>query len=130
MKILLYAASAELLVSLALAWLATTVMYLKPAWLTPRFPRPQYLVKSHIDYLLMSLLLYVFYLLNPPLPAWMIGCAVIGSASNPFFFILFAMNDKPDLRPQAPLGMASTASFVLTTLGFGGAAILAASHHS
>lgn len=130
MKILLYTASVELLVSLALAWLATTVMYLKPAWLTPRFPRPQYLVKSHIDYLLMSLLLYVFYLLDPPMPSWMIGCAVIGSALNPFFFVIFAMTPQPDLRPQAPLGMLSSASFVLTTLGFGGAAILSALHHS
>lgn len=129
MNLLPIAASVALIVSLALAWLATTVMYIKPPWLTRRFPRPQYLVKSHIDYLLMSLLLYVFFLLGVPLPGWMIACTIIGSATNPLFFILFAAMPQPDLRPHAPIGIASTISFIITTAGFGGAAVLVIQHH-
>lgn len=123
------AAGFDLIVSLALAWLSVAALHVRPAWTAARFPRPHYLVKAHIDYLLMSLLLYVFFLLAVPLPAWTVACMVLGSIANPLLFVVMAAVPQPDTRPGAPIGIASLVSFAVTTAGFGGAAVLVALAH-
>lgn len=123
MNALAIAGAAELLVSLALAWLGAFTMYLRPALLTRAFPRPMYLIKTHIDFLLMALLLWAFYLLAVPLPAWVIACAIIGSLTNPMLFMVLAINPQPNMNPLGPLGMSTVVSFLVTTAGFGGAGV-------
>ena len=120
---LLYFACIELILSLALAWRGVAVMYLRVPPLPKIFKRPPYVIKAHIDYLLMALLLMAFHAAAPPLPGWIIVCAVAGSLTNPLLFIALAMMEKPDYSALRPFGMLSTASFILTTLGFGGAAV-------
>jgi len=122
-------ASLELLISLALAWLGVLALYVKPPFLARLFPRPVYIIKSHIDYLLMSLFLYAFYLLGVPLPGWVIACAILGSVTNPLMFLVLATQTAPDMRSTSLLGMVSVASFIITTLGFGGVAVLVLLHH-
>jgi hypothetical protein len=100
--------------------------YLESGFLKQLFPSYQYLLKSHIDYLLMTGLLMVFFLLFAHFrvsPPWVILLAMsIGSLLNPFGFLVLAM--KPNLRqhPSTPFGAIMAGSFVLTTIGYVGAA--------
>jgi len=121
---LLFFACIEIIVSLALAWLGVATMYLKLPPLPQVFRRPMYLIKSHIDFLLMALLLIAFHLIAVPLPGWIVVCAVIGSFTNSSLFLVLAVLEKPDFSPFKPLGMAGTISFLLTTASFGGAAMV------
>lgn len=89
------------------------------------------LVKSHIDYLLMALFLFVFYLLFAQFqiaaPAWIVGAMALGSLGNPALFLVRAM--KPDLK-AAPTGWfrgLMGSSCVLTTIGYLGGAWLVGS---
>lgn len=117
------AASIELLISLALAWLGAFTMYLRPPLLVRMFPRPMYLIKTHIDFLLMALLMFAFYLMAAPLPGWVIVCVIVGSLTNPALFMVLAIYPNPDMKPLGPLGISTVVSFIVATAGFAGAAI-------
>ena len=120
---LLFFACLELLVSLALAWLGVATLHLRLAPLTRFFPRPMYIIRAHIDFLLMALLLIAFHLLGYAYPGWIIVCAIIGSITNASLFIVMAAQQQRDIKAFEPMGMLSTASFTITTLGFGGLAV-------
>jgi hypothetical protein len=125
-NILVVAGSLSLTITLAQAWCLTGMRYLESGFLKQLFPSYQYLLKSHIDYLLMTGLLMVFFLLFAHFrvsPPWVILLAMsIGSLLNPFGFLVLAM--KPNLRqhPSTPFGAIMAGSFVLTTIGYVGAA--------
>ena len=113
-----------LLITLVLAWCLAGVR--SSASMKRIFPGYQYLLKAHIDYLLMTGLLMIFFLLfnhfrvSPP-PLVVIGmCA--GSFMNPIGFLALAM--RPGLRqqPTSPFGAVMAGSFTLTTIGYAGAA--------
>lgn len=118
--------SSSLAVTLVLAWCLAGMRYLASGFLKSLFPSYQYLLKSHIDYLLMTGLLMIFYLLFvhfrvSPSPMVLISMS-IGSFLNPFGFLVLAI--RPNLRqhPSTPFGAIMAGSFVLTTIGYGGAA--------
>ena len=123
---LVVAGSVSLTITLGLAWCLAGMRYMEYRFLKDLFPSYQYLLKSHIDYLLMTGLLMVFFLLfehfriSPSAPILVAMC--IGSLLNPFGFLVLAM--KPDLRqhPSTPFGAIMLGSFVLTTVGYIGAA--------
>ena len=89
-------------------------------------PNYQNLLKSHIDFLMMTGLLFVFFLLfmhfrlTPP--AFIVVAMSVGSLGNPLGFLALAI--KPDLsqRPASPFGAIMAGCFTLTTIGYGGAA--------
>jgi hypothetical protein len=90
------------------------------------FPNYQNLLKAHIDYLLMTGLLMIFFLLFDhfqvsPSPLVVLAMS-IGSFMNPVGFIALAI--KPSLRqqPTSPFGAVMASSFTLTTIGYAGAA--------
>lgn len=125
-NILVVAGSLSLAITLVLAWCLAGMRYLESGFLKKLFPHYQYLLKSHIDYLLMTGLLMVFYLLFAhfrvsPSPLVLVAMC-IGSLLNPFGFLVLAM--KPNLRqhPSTPFGAIMAASFVLTTIGYVSAA--------
>jgi len=62
-NILVVAGSLSLTITLGLAWCLAGMRYLEWGFLKKLFPNYQYLLKSHIDYLLMTGLLMVFFLL-------------------------------------------------------------------
>ena len=72
------------------------------------FPSPQYLLKAHLDFLMMTGLLFVFFLvfeqlgLTPPMA--IVVAMSIGSIGNPSGFLALAL--KPDLpqKPATPFG--------------------------
>lgn len=124
-SLLVVAGSLSLTLTLGLAWCLAGVRYMAAGFLKNLFPNYQYLLKSHIDYLLMTGLLMVFFLLFEhfrvsPSPVILLAMC-IGSLLNPFGFLVLAM--KPNLRqhPATPFGAIMAGSFVSTTIGYGGA---------
>ena len=113
-----------LILSLVLAWVAVSVRYLRLPGISAVISSDEHLVKAHIDYLLMTLLLYAFALLGITLPMPIQGCMVVGAFTNPLLFIVLAINPGISRAMLTPLGIFATLSFSVTTLGFGGAAIL------
>jgi hypothetical protein len=101
--ILVLAGSLSLTITLVLAWCLAGMRYLGSGFLKRLFPSYQYLLKSHIDYLLMT-----------------------GTLLNPFGFLVLAI--RPNLRqhPGTPFGAVMTGSFLLTTIGYVGAALYVA----
>lgn len=89
-------------------------------------PGYQNLLKSHIDFLMMTGLLFVFFLLFTHFrltpPSFIVVAMSLGSLGNPLGFLALAV--KPDLsqRPTSAFGAVMVVSFTLTTIGYGGAA--------
>ena len=88
-------------------------------------PNPQYLLKAHLDFLMMTGLLFIFFLvfehlrLTPPVA--IVVAMSAGSMGNPLGFLALAL--KPDLpqKPATPFGAVMIVSFTATTVGYGGA---------
>ena len=111
-------------VALILAWCLVGVR--TTGFMKRCFRSYQYLLKAHIDYLMMTGLLFIFFLLfahfrltPPPL---IVVAMSLGSLANPAAFLALAI--KPDLpqRPASVFGAMVSCGFVLTTIGYGGAA--------
>jgi len=97
-SILVVAGSLALTVTLGLAWCLAGIRYLSSGFLKKLFPSYQYLLKAHIDFLLMTGLLMVFFLLFAhfqlsPAPLVLVAMC-IGSLGNPAGFLALAI--KPE----------------------------------
>jgi len=125
-NVLVVVASLCLLITLVLAWCLVGVR--SSGFMKKVFPNYQNLLKAHIDYLMMTGLLMIFFLLfehfrlTPPRAVVIAMCA--GSFGNPVGFIALAI--RPTLRqtPASPFGAVMATSFTLTTIGYAGAAWL------
>ena len=123
-NVLVVAGSLCMAITLVLAWCLVGVR--SSAFMKKLFPSHPQLLKAHIDYLLMSGLLMIFYLLFAHFrvsvsPAILVSMGV-GSLMNPVGFLVLAI--KPDVRqqPTSPFGAIMAGSFTLTTIGYMGAA--------
>lgn len=119
---LLLTAAVCLLVSLGLAWVASFILYMKTAWLKKVVKANHQLIRAHIDYILMCLLLISTYYLCQEreilLPAWSIVTACIGALYNPFGFIVLAFKPKM-ANPETALEKARVLlGFLPATIGF------------
>lgn len=122
--LLAVAGSLCLMLALVLAWCLAGVR--SSRFVRTCFPNPQYLLKAHLDFLMMTGLLFVFYLLfahfhlSPPPIVVATMCA--GSFTNPAGFLALAI--RPQLRqgPATPFGALMALSFTVTTIGYAGAA--------
>jgi len=90
------------------------------------FPSVPNLLKAHIDYLLMTGLLMIFYLLFAHFrvavsPAILVAMSV-GSLMNPVGFLALAISPNIRQNPTSPFGAIMAGSFTLTTIGYAGAA--------
>ena len=116
--------SACMTITLVLAWCLAGVR--ASAFMKKLFPNSQALLKAHLDYLMMTGLLMIFFLLFSHFrvsasPLILVSMS-IGSMMNPVGFLALAV--KPNLRqhPTSPFGAVMTVSFALTTIGYAGAA--------
>jgi len=113
-----------LTITLVLAWCLAGVR--SSTFMKRLFPNYQSLLKAHMDYLLMTGLLMIFYLLFAQLHVTaspvILAAMSLGSLGNPIGFLALAV--RPNLRqgPTSPFGAAITVSFTLTTVGYAGAA--------
>ena len=110
--------------ALVLAWWLTGVR--SSRFVRKCVPNPQYLLKAHLDFLMMTGLLFIFFLVFEHLritpPVAIVVAMSAGSMGNPLGFLALAL--KPDLpqKPATPFGAVMIVSFTATTVGYGGAA--------
>lgn len=122
------AASICLFMALVEAWFMTMVRYFKLTSVKKLFPGYRDLVRSHIDYLMMTSLVFSMYLalveLNIQPPNVILWLIFIGALYNPFGFLLQAI--KPELGDAdtflAKVGVAI--GFLPLSIGLGWSAIL------
>src|SRR5207247_11219266 len=113
--ILVVTGSLCLLITLGLAWCLVGVR--SSSFMKRLFPNYQNLLKAHLDYLMMTGLLMIFFLLFNQfrvLPSPLVVFAMcVGSFMNPVGFIALAI--KPDLRQQlaSPFGAVTARLFTL-----------------
>jgi hypothetical protein len=123
-SVLVVVGSLCLLITLVLAWCLVGVR--SSAFMKKLFPNYQNLLKAHIDYLLMTGLLMIFFLLFThfqvsPSPVVVVAMCV-GSFMNPVGFIALAVKPTLHQQPASPFGAVMAGSFTLTTIGYAGAA--------
>ncbi len=110
-----------LFVALIEAWLLVALRASGGA-LERLLPNRADLVRSHIDYLMMALFLFVFYglcRLTGAAPAnWLIAAACFGAFFNPFAFLVHALRPAFKEAPPAGLFVGILVSCVATTIGF------------
>ncbi|MDA8654079.1 hypothetical protein N9M50_02980 [Alphaproteobacteria bacterium] len=128
MSLLVIGASVFILISLALAWLSTAVRIMRIPALQKLFPSSDNIVKAHIDFLLMALLIIALYLLGRQLnvvyPDWVIWSMLIGGFTNPFTFLIVAMYTPEEFKPGMVFSISTMTSFIVTTVGFAAAVIM------
>ena len=113
-----------LMLALLLAWCLVGVR--SSVRMKKVFPSYQYLLKAHIDFLMMTGLLMLFFLLcahfRVTLPLIVVLAMSIGSVMNPMGFLALAINPSIRQQPASPFGVVMAGSFTLTTIGYAGAA--------
>lgn len=117
--ILLRVGCISLLIGLILAW-CLTLGKMKVPFILETFPDQKALLSSHLDFLMMTMLLLGFYASKIPLPKYVTWPMALGSIGNPTLFLIGAM--FPDSKNPAMLMFVMT-SISLTTFGYGMAAI-------
>jgi len=129
-KLLLQGAALWLLLALILAWCLVGLNFglpLLPSLFAGKFTR---LVQAHIDLLLMSALLFGFHAAKIPLPRPVCWAMVVGAFTNSSLFLLQAIFPTLDAPPppndaaQAVFGLYAIASVIVTSYGFGRAAVV------
>ena len=80
----------------------------------------KYILKGHIDYLLMGFLLLILSFLGGKPNALLILLSCIGTFANPTMFIVLAFNQNMEKSPKSVFGMITTISYIFTTVGVGG----------
>jgi len=119
----LITAAISMLISLSLAWLASFILYAKVQTLQSIFPGTHQLIRAHIDFLLMAILLVMsFYLcerLVISLPDSIILLTCFGALYNPLGFIMLAI--KPEMaNPVSFLEkLRVLLGFLPATIGYG-----------
>ena len=123
MSWLLVVAAAMMLFSLFEAWLATLIIYAKVQTLKKIFKVPHNLVRSHIDYLMMTALVIGVYflcmLLHIVLPKAVIVLLIVGVIWNPFGFFLQSIDPNIGKSDTLAGKIMTCVSFLPTTVGFG-----------
>lgn len=121
MEILLRSGAVFLAISLVLAWLLVAVKFL--GLFGNIFANQKYLLSSHLDYIFMAILNWLVYLIYAQLRLapneWVAYLIIVGSALNPFLFLVMSVNPEIKKSPFSPFGMFSSLSFALTTAGYG-----------
>lgn len=118
--ILLRTAAITLLIGLVLAWCLTFSIPMKIPFFVELFKDKEALLSSHLDFLMMTMLLLGFYASKITLPKYVQWPMAIGSIGNPTLFLIGSLTDNAQIPIMMPFVMIS---IVLTTFGYGMAAI-------
>lgn len=135
--ILIRGACLWILVALVLAW-SLVGLYNQIGFLESLFPgKSSRILQAHIDFLLMSALILGIYAARVGLPRHVRWAMVIGAFTNSSLFLLYAIFPilDPATENYTPSGTGFTlfniylyASLLLTSYGFGKAAVLVLKH--
>lgn len=125
--ILLRTATLLLMVALLLAW-CLVFLKLELTFIKLIFKDFDRLLQGHIDFLLMSALVFGLYAAKTPLPWHVRWSMVLGAFANPSLFVLMAifpsLSTPSDALPLMAFRLFSMISTVLTTYGFGMGAVM------
>ena len=110
-----------ILLSLVFSW--TLVFYRYILRVEESKVNTEYILKGHIDYLLMGILLLILSFLGGEPNPFLILFACIGTTANPTMFIVLAFRQNLKKSPKTFFGKVSTVSYVFTTVGIGGICI-------
>jgi hypothetical protein len=122
MKLLAISGAALIMLSIATGWLIIAKRYLSLGIIERIIHDDEKIVKAHIDYLMMSLILFVFFFTGINMPFAVILMSCIGAFANPSLFIFLSI--KPDVNKNmgSAFSLISTITFLITTAGIGGGA--------
>lgn len=81
------------------------------------------LLKAHLDFFLMGVLLLVFSLLKAEINPTLILLSCIGACTNPTMFVVLAFYPQVNKAPKSVFGLTTTLSYIFTTVGIGGICI-------
>jgi hypothetical protein len=118
--ILLRTAMVTLLIALVLAWCLVLTRGMKIPALVALFSNNDKLLSAHLDFLMMTMLLFGFYCTRIPLPAFTVWPMAIGSITNPTVFLIQSMGPHSHLTEFRVFVMTS---LVITTVGYATGAI-------
>jgi hypothetical protein len=125
--VLIRGAALWLLMALLLAWCMVGLNFgAAPvkAIFAGKFTR---LLQAHIDFLLMTALIFGFYAARVPLPWHVRWAMVVGAFTNSSLFLLMAIFpalDNPAAPPPQLFQMYLLASIITTSYGFGKGAVI------
>jgi len=108
-----------IILSIVLGWTIVAHRYLGLKFLKRIIRDESKLGMCHMEYVMMALVLFAFYLFKIDLPWYLIILSCIGALSNPSLLLVVSVKPKIGTKPKSPFGMISTASFLITTIGFG-----------
>ena len=117
--ILLRVACVSLLIALVLAWCLVGTHALKLPAALDLFKAPDKLLSSHLDFLMMTMLLLGFYAAKVPLAIYVRIPMAIGSITNPTAFLIQAVG----IENGPIVGIFVMTSITLTTFGYGMASV-------
>ena len=118
--LLLRAGMLTLLIALVLAWCLVFTKGMKLPFAVELFHHSDKLLSAHLDFLMMTMLLFGFYCVRAPLPAIARWPMAIGSFTNPACFLIESVHVG---APGAWYQFFVFPSIVLTTIGYGIGAI-------
>ncbi len=124
MKFLVITGAVLILLAIMTGWIIIAVKYLSLTVVKKIFRDDEKLVKAHIDYLIMGILLLVFYATGINLPFEIAVLACAGALANPSLFLFLSMKPDVNKKTGSLFSIVSTAVFLITTAGIGGAALL------
>lgn len=121
MKLLAISGALMILLSIATAWLTIAKKYLSLQFMERAIRDDEKLVKAHIDFVIMGLILLVFFVTGADLPFPVILLSCAGALANPSLFLFLAFQPDVNKKPGSLFSVVSTMTFLITTGGIGGA---------
>ena len=121
-----------LAIALAIAWVLGVTLFFPDGVLAGHLVERADIIRAHIDYLMMSQFLFIFFLLfrqyaiDPPV--WVVAACCFGAFFNPLSFLVRGLTPKPSVVATIPVEahfpFQAGLSFTLTTVGFLTAVVL------
>ncbi|MGZ4975677.1 MAG: hypothetical protein ACXV8O_00890 [Methylobacter sp.] len=113
-----------LAIALTIAWVLGFTLFFPDGALAGHLVERADIIRAHIDYLMMSQFLFIFFLLfrqyaiDPPV--WVVAAACFGAFFNPLSFLVRGLTPKPSVTVpvEAYFPFQAGLSFTLTTVGF------------
>ncbi|EGW20187.1 hypothetical protein [Methylobacter tundripaludum] len=121
-----------LAIALTIAWVLGVTLFFPDGVLAGHLVERADIIRAHIDYLMMSQFLFIFFLLfrqyaiDPPV--WVVAACCFGAFFNPLSFLVRGLTPKPSVVATIPIEahfpFQAGLSFTLTTVGFLTAVVL------
>ena len=107
-----------ILVSLLFSWVLVLYRYILKV--DEKKVNTEYILKGHIDFFLMGILLIVFSFVDGKINPGLIFLTCIGAITNPMMFIVMAFKPNIKKSPKSIFGLMTTISYIISTIGVGG----------